>query len=64
MYNTAAVDVQVGFQSSSFVGMESLGRVTVCTVINADIDRPVEVELNAVPGSASGNITINCHTNC
>ena len=51
----SAVDVQVGFQSPSYVGMESVGRVTVCAVINADIDRSVQLELIAVAGSANGN---------
>ena len=55
MYNAFAADVQVGFQSSSYVGMESIGRVTVCVFINVDIDRSVEAELTAITGSASGN---------
>ena len=54
MYNAFAADVQVGFQSSSYVGMESIGRVTVCVFINVDIDRSVEAELTAITGSASG----------
>ena len=49
--------VQIGFQDVTYVGMESLGMITVCAVINNGIilDRPVSVELRTVlDGSADG----------
>ena len=47
----------MGFQAEIYVGMESLGVVSVCVAINNGIvlDRPVSVELSTVlSGSVDG----------
>lgn len=46
--------MQVGFQSLTYVGMESVGEVRVCAVLSAAIVRSVAVELTAIAGSANG----------
>lgn len=54
----SATAVHAGFQSTTYVGMESLGNLTVCASINSDVllDREVSVKLITVSGSADGNI--------
>lgn len=48
------IAVQVGFQSPTYVGMESVGEVRVCAVLSANIARSIALELTATAGSANG----------
>ena len=53
----SAAAIQIGFQSADYVGMESLGNLTVCTIISTNVflDREVLLEMRTINGSADGN---------